>query len=488
LILGFKNGYNNGTTHKMICMRGEMKRLIIAIVLLTVLTLNACGGEKTAREIDIPKPSDQVASGDVNTATPNEENALQNQNTDPQNQETPNTTTGGITDPTFPIATRATDWTMSRRTPDNMCLVDADITLPLGKVFDKQEPQKGEYRLVSFAAPQQNWIMGSPAVTKDRIYFGTSIGYFQCHNFTTSEPLFRNEEQLNTMRTAFAADKDMFFFGTADGLMYAYDLLADVQMWNFPTGKNISAPPGVTDEKYTMASIAGGPNIVGDRLYFGAFDGKLYCLNKKTGKKIWDFSTKGKIYSIPAISNGRVYFGNFEGKVFCLDEKTGKLIWEKSLPKSVLATPLVFGKRLWIGCKDNKMYCLDVNDGKTLWSYQCPSSKYALESCPGIDEKNIYFGDPEGYFYCIDRITGKEVWKKKISENIINSSPLIIRDKIFIGSFDYNLYALDKTTGKELDKFATHGSIYGSPIVIGDEIIVPDYDSNVYILRSKNKK
>jgi len=133
------------------------------------------------------------------------------------------------------------------------------------------------------------------------------------------------------------------------------------------------------------------------------------------------------------------------------------------------------------------MYCLDNTNGTILWSYQCPSSPYALESCPGIDVKNIYFGDPQGYFYCLDRITGKEVWKKKISEKIINSSPLVIRDKVFVGCFDYNFYALDKATGKVLDKFVTHGSIYGSPIVIGDEIIVPDYDSNVYILRSKGK-
>ena len=47
-------------------------------------------------------------------------------------------------------------------------------------------------------------------------------------------------------------------------------------------------------------SISTSPVIVGDRMFFGAMDTMFYCLDAKTGEKIWDFKTGGIINSFPA--------------------------------------------------------------------------------------------------------------------------------------------------------------------------------------------
>jgi outer membrane protein assembly factor BamB len=64
-----------------------------------------------------------------------------------------------------------------------------------------------------------------------------------------------------------------------------------------------------------------------DRAYVGSNDNKVYCLNAKTGEKIWSYETDDSIVSSPAVINGKVYIGSADGKVYCLRAKDGEKIW-----------------------------------------------------------------------------------------------------------------------------------------------------------------
>ncbi len=448
---------------------------LFAMFVLIVALAAACG--PTTREVDVPPAGTETAgkTGDAKMPIDDDTGTTTNPST---------TGYGPNGEPMFPKPERATEWLMYGRTSDNMNQVDANIKLPLGKKLDAEKPQNSEYRFVSFSAPQQNRIFGNPAVVRDRIFFGCEIGYISSYFFEDSKPDWRGQEQLGPIITPIAADQKRIVFGTSTGKILCYDLLSASQFWFFDTGKNISAPPGVTDENVTKGRVHGGPKIVDGKVYFGAFDGGLYCLNAKDGSKIWTFQTKGKIYSSPAISGGKIYFVNFESKLFCISQNTGKLVWEVSIDKPSIASPVVFGSRIWVGGKNSKMMCFSTEDGKKLWEYKCSDSDYGIESTPALDEKNLYFGDSSGNVQSIDRFTGKLVWKKKISDMPVNSTPLLVRENLFIGAHDKNLYILSKTNGGVLDTFKTKGSILASPIVIGDELLCTSWDSNIYILRS----
>lgn len=448
------------------------KELLTLAAIIIAVSFTGCGSPKV-ETISIPKFDP-------------------NKKTETVGQTPTNTNPDILAEPAFPKATPATEWTMFRRTPDNMGLVDADIKLPLKK-------GKTEYRFMSFGAPTTNKIYGSPVVLKNKLYFGCQLGYLSCYKFDTAEPVWKNADQfddgLGPVTSTLAANDSMVFFGTGQGNLYAYDLYGDIKIWSFKTGKNISTPPN-TDEHNVVNNglIIGGPKVVGDRIYFGSFDGKVYCLDTKKGKEIWNFATKSKIYASPAIVDERLYFSNFKGQIYCLDANTGKEIWNASLPKGTLSSPVVFGSRLWVGCKDSKLYCLNSNNGKILWSYQASINDFGIESCPVIDEKNVYGTTAGGVTFALDRLNGNKIWQTQTSKTSLLADPLIVRDYLVCADQDGALFIVDKKTGKTLDTYYTNtvstvGSdnrcIGSSPIIIGNEIIFGSYDSNVYIIRGQ---
>ena len=76
--------------------------------------------------------------------------------------------------------------------------------------------------------------------------------------------------------------------------------------------------------------------IVGDVVYFGSsVEDKVYALNLKTGEELWRFYTEGPVRLAPTVANGKVYVGADDGFVYCLDGATGELVWKKMTGKDV---------------------------------------------------------------------------------------------------------------------------------------------------------
>ena len=61
--------------------------------------------------------------------------------------------------------------------------------------------------------------------------------------------------------------------------------------------------------------------IVGSRAFVGAADGRLYALDVKTGKVLWQHEAGGGFNGSPAVSRGRLVIGNDNGAVYCFGEK-----------------------------------------------------------------------------------------------------------------------------------------------------------------------
>lgn len=477
--------------------RSPMKSLLTRIfVLLLVAAIGlmttgcGCGGE-TRKEVKVDLIQDgKTSDNETNNTLVDTQNDIKTDDTGTSSQ----VKLDEYGEPPFPKAEKPTQWLMFGYTPNNMANVEADIKLPLGKIADNENPEKSEIRMVSFRAPQDNRIFGNPVVVDNRIYFGCQIGYIQCMDFKTSEPIWRNEEPLSPIMSPLATDGKIVIGGTAEGVLHAFDIKTHKEKWTFKTSKNISAPPGSTNADQTNGRIHGGPKIIGNRIYFGAFDGKMYCIDSSTGLLIWEYKTKAKVYSSPAIYEGKVYFANFAGSVFCVDQTTGKLVWESKLEKPTVGSPVVFGQRLWVGDKKGKMYCLSTKDGKKLWDYQTPDSDYGIEATPVLDENNLYFGDSSGHMFALNRINGATIWKVKINNAdtkpspAVNASPVLIGDKIITAGHSGRAYVIEKYSGKVLDQFDCLGSVLAQPVVIGNEILITSLDSNIYILRQKGTK
>ncbi len=70
------------------------------------------------------------------------------------------------------------------------------------------------------------------------------------------------------------------------------------------------------------------------RVYFGSsVDDSVRCLDARSGRVLWIFTTDGPVRLAPTIAGKRVYFGSDDGHAYCLDAKTGRQVWKFSPAK-----------------------------------------------------------------------------------------------------------------------------------------------------------
>lgn len=112
------------------------------------------------------------------------------------------------------------------------------------------------------------------------------------------------------------------------------------------------------------------PAIVGNTLYVGSTDAKLYALNAVTGQTRWSFdlttvsgpataSSPNPVRDGPAVSGGLVYFADSRGYLYAVDQNTGQLHWATQLDKTnpdvqITGSPVVHGGRVYVGVSNKE--------------------------------------------------------------------------------------------------------------------------------------
>ncbi len=116
---------------------------------------------------------------------------------------------------------------------------------------------------------------------------------------------------------AFSSDQKALYFVSADMTCYALDPSCGAELWERRIGNLSASSPAVT---------------VDNRVIFGAFDGKIYCLNGNDGTIQWVHPTGSLIYASPALSDqdNRIFVTSSDGVLRALDigGSTPEVVWE----------------------------------------------------------------------------------------------------------------------------------------------------------------
>jgi outer membrane protein assembly factor BamB len=301
------------------------------------------------------------------------------------------------------------------------------------------------------------------------------------------------------------------------GSVYCVDLQTRNLLWTF-TGWDKEA------ERRTMKEGFSNPVFADGRIYFGEgfhqdSNCKLYCLDAKTGNKLWEFQTGSHTESTPVVVGGRVYFGAGDDGVYCVDAVKGTKIWQfpvgdraKTLHLHVDSTPAVAGKRVYVGggideetgAGDGAIACLDADTGKELWVH--PTPKWMVKrgetelrplpawGSPVVDGKQVFFGlgngritedsktfEPVGALLCIadDGKKFRKLWSFKVGNGVLNR-PAVDRTRVYFGSRDKHVYCLDRQTGKERWKQELLSAAVASPVL--EHCSTCGHAGNVYAL------
>ncbi|NIP40906.1 MAG: PQQ-binding-like beta-propeller repeat protein [Candidatus Aenigmarchaeota archaeon] len=228
-------------------------------------------------------------------------------------------------------------------------------------------------------------------------------------------------------------------------------------------------------------------SLMGDKLYWGSFDGYVYALDIENKKLLWKTKFGAMIDSSPVCSKGFLYIGDREGNFYCIRASNGKIIWRYRMGGAMAGYAGVRKGIVYTSCQDSNFYAFDAKTGEVIWKFKTGEE---MCSTPGFYENTVIFGSFDGYAYCVDAKTGEEKWRFKTGAEVFDPVHLTIHEGIvYIPSFDSYLYALKAKTGEEIwkAKLGNYG-VAMSPTIEGERIYIGARDGNLYCLDMNGKE
>lgn len=176
---------------------------------------------------------------------------------------------------------------------------------------------------------------GSAGVSGGRIVMGSCASALHVYSIEKAEkstdvPLGGD----NQVAGGVAMSGTSAFAGTRSGKLCAVDVAAGKILWTNADGQGEAFMTPAVNEKVVV---------------FGADDGKVYCLRRDTGAKIWAMDTGNRPMS-PVIAGDRVVVSS-GGALFLYDLATGKQLWTAKVSDDISA-PAVVGGMILVGCDD----------------------------------------------------------------------------------------------------------------------------------------
>ena len=121
----------------------------------------------------------------------------------------------------------------------------------------------------------------------------------------------------------------------------------DWPTWRFDAGRSASSPeelptslnlqwtrvlpalkPAWPEDPRLQFDASYEPVVAGETLFYGSSrNDSVTAVDLKSGEQRWQFFTEGPVRFAPLVHKGKVYFGADDGVLYCLDAKTGSLQW-----------------------------------------------------------------------------------------------------------------------------------------------------------------
>jgi len=263
---------------------------------------------------------------------------------------------------------------------------------------------------------------------------------------------------------------ERLYFGDYDGILYALNANTGQEKWSSDLG----------------ASIVSSPTVSNNTIYVGTsgIGGGFHAVNATTGKTIWTYPAISS-YSTPCVSEGLVYFVSFDNKLYALDATSGELKWKYTSENRLKISPIV-NRGILCVIDGYNLTALDAATGQNKWSYKCNFSNWIHSGTPVFKENSVFFLDGERMLTALDLNTGTKKWDHDFKD-YINGTPVVLGGKIYVygkvylrtdskssdGTISSNdqvyrskLYALDIETGIQTWAYNSKNEFYNRSYMV----------------------
>jgi outer membrane protein assembly factor BamB len=262
------------------------------------------------------------------------------------------------------------------------------------------------------------------------------------------------------------------YAGDEDGKLHCLDAKTGHQRWIFDT----------------EAEITSAPNFDGNMVLFGAGNETLYCLDKdKGGNPLWTFKVPGgPVLGSPAIIDKKTFVAGCDSSLHVIDTTKGTEIKAIDLDGQVGATPALVDDFLYVGTMTSQVQAVNLKKGTVAWTYEAKKRPQAYYASVAVTKDLVLAGSRDKCLHAIDRRTGAVKWVFPTGAKV-DSSPVVVSNRVYFGSADGKLYVVDLATGKEVQalELASRGGILASPAVSGNRLVIGTPDGTLYCLGKK---
>jgi orotate phosphoribosyltransferase len=310
-----------------------------------------------------------------------------------------------------------------------------------------------------------------PVIGAEHIIVASNAGYVVCLNVEARE-IWRFEARAsrNGIHSTPVVRNNFVWFGAYDGFVYCLNASDGRCVWEQRVAQWVGSSPTLDDAGETL--------YIGGEL--GENGGSLIALDAASGKRVWETPLNHYVHSAPCIDvvNDRVLVGCNDGNVYACDKSTGRIVWRFNTGGAVKSGAALDGQGNCFFCStDGNFYAVKAETGALSWSRRLGRSAYFR---PLVVDNIVVAAGASGRVIAVDRMTGTVQWIATVGGNVVGGAAVTDDGRILIGSHDGCVYLLDSADGATLWKMRTGGPITVEPAIRKDLAVFPSRDGYLY--------
>lgn len=294
----------------------------------------------------------------------------------------------------------------------------------------------------------------------------------------------------------------------------AYDAQTQAQVWQYPAAEDVNAAlqffaapsvageqivfgdygrpggffnPNVTVSVYSRGSaewtnseiasdkIVASPLQVGNTVYVGTADNKVFALDASNGGEIWSFEAGHSIWGQPAYDDGKLYVASLDRSLHALDAATGEELWSTEFAGAIASQPVLNGDSVFVAEFGSQVHALNLTNGEIRWS--APAENWVW-GAPAYADGTVYYADIDGNVFAVDAQSGAPKWQAT-TVGAVQTSPLVVDGLVYVASEGESgdvpagaLTAFSAADGQQQWRQLTPAPLFTAPVAVDNAVVV----------------
>ncbi len=312
----------------------------------------------------------------------------------------------------------------------------------------------------------------TPTERYGRIYIGDDNGTFYALDIDNGRILWRYKTTARIVGSSDVKDGRVVF-ASANGTLYCVAVDNGKLQWRQKLGK----------------PITGSITIDGSNVYVGSSDSCFYALKLMTGAPVWTYRGLGNYcFAKPLIYKNKLFFGAWDGNFYALDKRKGKLLWRWSNDSTdyrlspAMVTPCCDERRVYFVAPDGFLTALNADSG----TVSMRTDRWAVRESLGLQDSILFAKTTQDTIIAINLKADTLLWATDAGYGRDLAATQLIADgnTLYVTTKNGLVIALDPLTGEPKWQHKLGNSLLTTPCTLGDTaVVVANTDGTIAMLR-----